>query len=519
MSPDEFFNSQHWTASTKAYWLMGAQAVTGIGFDKGGAVQLLERIKGMMREIEEAVEPILPMRPLNKGELDHYRIPAKPFKKDGALSSTMEKWMEKVEAKLYTQRDIKIGDEVFPIVGGTETIKTGVMKLSNQDDIKDYLIEQGWIPTLYNFKKDQRGKPIRDAKGNYIKTTPKMQENGKLCPNLEKMEAELAKKICKWLSLRNRGSVIEGWLGNDRLDFDGRLSAGSSGITPTSRHKHTVVVNLPKAEDSVLLGKEVRSLFYVARPGYVFVGYDAAALEARNEAHYCKPFPGGEEYAFDLIDGDIHMKTVEKVYFDKVAHILGTDRWHKEDPDVKPWRNKSKNVRYASSYGAQAKKMASTLGCSVEEAQDVLDAFWEAAKPLALFKDKITQYWESVGQKKFIKGIDGRHIWTRAKHAVVNSAFQSCGAIAMDYSSLFMDKWLGGLVLDKNKKPCYSYRECCVYRVAYVHDELLFEVPEHLAEEIGEMGVRSIESAGRMLKMRVPLSGSYKVGPTWASVH
>lgn len=519
MSPDEFFNSQHWTASTKAYWLMGAQAVTGIGFDRGGAVQLLERIKGMMREIEEAVEPILPMRPLNKGELDYYRIPAKPFKKDGALSSTMEKWMEKVGAKLYTQRDIKIGDEVFPIVGGTETIKTGVMKLSNQDDIKDYLIEQRWIPTLYNFKKDQRGKPIRDAKGNYIKTTPKLQENGKLCPNLEKMEAELAKKICKWLSLRNRGSVIEGWLGNERLEYDGRLSAGCSGITPSQRKKHVNIVNLPKADPKVLLGTEVRSLFKASRPGYVLVGYDAAALEARVEAHYCYPYHGGEEYADTLINADVHMRTVEMVYFDKVGHLYGTDRWNKDDPEITPWRSAAKAIFYGAGYGAQSKKIASMLGCSIDEAQEVLDKYWEAAKPKSIFRDKITQHWETAGQKKFIKGIDGRLIYTRHKHALVNGSFQSCGAIAIDYAALYMDKWLGGLVLDNQKSPCYRYRDEFVYRVAEMHDEELFEVPEHLAEEIGEMGVRSIEQAGRMLKMRVPLTGEYKIGSSWAAVH
>lgn len=149
----------------------------------------------------------------------------------------------------------------------------------------------------------------------------------------------------------------------------------------------------------------------------------------------------------------------------------------------------------------------------------MLDAFWEAAKPLATFKDKITQYWESVGQKRSIKGIDGRIIWTRAKHAVVNSAFQSCGAIAMDYSTMFMDKWLGGLVLDKSKIPCYSYKDEYIYRIAFMHDELAWEVPEHLADEIGGMGVKSIEAAGRMLKMRVPLTGEYKKGMSWKDVH
>jgi DNA polymerase I-like protein with 3'-5' exonuclease and polymerase domains len=135
-----------------------------------------------------------------------------------------------------------------------------------------------------------------------------------------------------------------------------------------------------------------------------------------------------------------------------------------------------------------------------------------------MFKGRITLLWESNG-KSWIPGIDGRRVHTRQKHSVVNSAFQSCGAIAMDYSALFMDKWLGGITLDKEGVPCYLYRDCSVYRVGYFHDELIWEVPEHLANEIGEMGVKSIESAGRMLKMRVPLTGDYKVGMSWADIH
>lgn len=519
MSPDEFFQSDHWLASTKSFHLMGQQAFTGIGFDIEGACRLRDRITGMMTEIENEVEPKLPPRPLNKGELKEYCIPAKPWKKDGTLSSTFEKWMEKVGAKLYTQRDIKIGDEVFPIVGGTETITTGVMRLGNQDAIKDYLLSIGWIPTLFNFKKDARGKPERDAKGNYIKTTPKMQENGKLCPNLEAMEGPMVKQIVKWLSLRNRKSVVEGWLERPRLQFDGRLTAGSSGVTPTQRQKHTEVVNVPKADPKVLLGKEMRSLFVAKRPGYTLVGYDASALEARVEAHFCYPYEGGKDYADTLINSDVHMRTVEMVFLEEVKHLLGTERWNKNDPEVVPWRNAAKGLYYAAGYGASSKKIASMLGVSQPDAEEVLERYWEAAKPKAIFRDRITQFWETKGDKKWIPGIDGKRIYTRSKHSVVNTAFQSCGAIAMEYSTIFMDKWLGGITLDKDGVPCYVYKDSKLYRVGWFHDELIWEVPEHLAVEIGEMGVRSIESAGRMLKMRVPLTGEYKVGSSWASTH
>ena len=48
---------------------------------------------------------------------------------------------------------------------------------------------------------------MRDAKGKLIPTSPKMQEAGKLCPNLEALDGDLPKQIVKYLSLRNRLSV------------------------------------------------------------------------------------------------------------------------------------------------------------------------------------------------------------------------------------------------------------------------------------------------------------------------
>ncbi len=69
--------------------------------------------------------------------------------------------------------------------------------------------------------------------------------------------------------------------------------------------QHRVVVNVPKADDKVFYGKEMRSLF-TAEDGKVLVGIDASALEARVEAHYIYPFD--PEGANELINGDIHAR-------------------------------------------------------------------------------------------------------------------------------------------------------------------------------------------------------------------
>jgi len=347
----DFFQKDYWIAATISYHRMQMQAVTGIGFDKGQAVGLAERIEGMMKEIEAEIEPKLPERPLNKGETDYWRIPAKPFNKDGTLSATMQRWMDSRQAKLTTQRDIILEDgQVFPIIGGSETKTKGKMTLANQDDLKDWLIRDcGWKPTLWNVKKDARGKPVRGDDGKVIQTSPKMQENGKLCPNLEELQGDLVKPVVKWLSLRNRKSVIEGWLGQPRLAFDGRQSASATGFTNTFRYKHSNVVNCPKADPKVLLGKEMRGLFIAQRPGYKFVGYDATALEARVEAHYCLQYEGGAEHAEKILKGDVHSYNAFLFYEDELLGLGFTYAYDgiKEDERFKPFRNRAKNGAYA----------------------------------------------------------------------------------------------------------------------------------------------------------------------------
>jgi hypothetical protein len=44
-------------------------------------------------------------------------------------------------------------------------------------------------------------------------------------------------------------------------------------------------------------------------------------------------------------------------------------------------------------------------------------------------KDRVTAYWKRKGGGKFIKGIDGRKLWIRSEHSILNMLFQSTGVI------------------------------------------------------------------------------------------
>ena len=288
----------------KDYYLYSAQAYTGIKFDKEAALKLIAEIDVEMAEIEKDVLPQLPPRKLKEGEKKYYSMPAKPFKKDRSFSSTMEKWIEKHNAKVLEDGKVDVYGKEYEIIGGQLLDVKLPMEIKDGDDIKEWFMERNWSPSMWNFKRDERGKPMRDSKGEVITTSPKIQEGGKICPNLLKLDGELPKKIVRFLSLRNRKSVVTGWLNNWRLEFDGRLSAEISGYTPTFRVKHSCITNLPKASPEVVKGYEMRSLFVVDK-GMKYVSADAAALENRTVADYTYKHDNGK-FADLVLNGDSH---------------------------------------------------------------------------------------------------------------------------------------------------------------------------------------------------------------------
>lgn len=501
----------------KDYYLYSAQAYSGVKFNKEAAIKLSEEIEKEMQEINDQVLPELPPRKLKEGEKKFYSMPAKPFKSDGSLSATMLNWIEKHNAKIQGDSVVAYGKK-YKIESSKLMNIQLPMEIKDGDDIKEWLMSRGWEPTLWNLKKGQDGKPLRDERGEVITTTPKLQEQGKLCPNLSKIDGELPKKIVKFLSLRNRKSVIEGWLDNPRLNFDGRLSTEISGYTPTFRVKHKTVVNLPKASPEVLKGYEVRSLFIV-EDGMKYVSADAAALENRTVADYTFKYDDGK-FADLVLNGDSHSFNATVFFPRETAKFDITSKdFNKDDPGFKPYRNKAKTGAYSLAYGASVKKFTKSLGLSERDGQIAYDNYWAANKGLKDFKDAVERYWSTVGNKKYVPGKDGRFLCVRSKHLLVNLLGQNLGASVMSLAFCLVDNKLGWLDIDDMGRPFYKYKDKVVRRIAAFHDQGDFEAHPEVAEEVGAMLVQGIKDAGKILKMKVELDGEYKVGDNAAEIH
>lgn len=503
----------------KDYWLYSAQAYTGVPFHIERAKEVERKATLAMQKLKEEVEPLLPSRPLKSAEKAFYKIPAKPFKKDGSLSSTFEKFLEKHCAS-YEDGYISAYGKLVKLVAGDILPVELPMSIDDNTELKDYFLASGWQPheDFWNFKRGEDGKPEK-VNGKYIKTTPKIAHQGKICPNLELIDGEIPRKVVKYLSYKNRLGIVKGWLSNPRLEYDGRLSAEISGYTPTFRVKHKGVTNVPKAAKEVLLGSEMRDLFYAPK-GMWYIGTDASGLENRTVAAYTIKYDNGR-FADIVLNGDTHTNSAFAFFPELKEKFDSNDPNLKDNPSFKPYRNKAKTGAYLLAYGGGVAKLASSLGLSKEEAQRSYDNYWKVNEGLGKLKQAVEKYYDTKGKGKYIPAWDGRFLTARGKNILINLAGQSLGAIVISIAACMMDNYLGEFYLDDLGRPYYVYKGKKVFRVSQVHDEYSWVCEDGIQQEITDLSVKCIVKAGEFLKLPLELGAEGKMAfeGSWKDCH
>lgn len=518
-------------------------------------------------------------------------LPKSQAKKDGSPTAAMLKWLDKNNATYskknaqytfkYKGNSLKLPMEIEPV----ETHEP--MTLANQTELKQWLVTMGWNPAEWadndltvNSKKQKKDfakfkegvvRYVTETKDSPFKkfryehlgvstarqmydkimdrgldkpikviTSPKYTtgQNKDLCHDLERMGESVGfvAQVVKWLTYRHRRNAIlspngTGFLAHVRED--GRISTGADSCgAATSRFKHRVVCNVPRVTS--LYGAPIRELFGCDDDCYQ-IGYDFSGLEARVEGHYTLPYEGGEEYSVALIaekPNDIHTLTA-------IANGIV--------------RDEAKTLKYSISYGAQPPKVASQMNWSLQKAQDVFEGFWETALPLKQLKEKVTLYWKKTG-KKFIKGIDGRKLYIRSQHSILNMLFQSAGVIAAKKANIFhnIEMKKRGILFNPFKDSSWVGKAAVM--IMY-HDEAQIQVHKSLVKEfvfdteeeattfsiegrlladvhqnsegkwvthfspVGELASQSCQKAAEYYNMRVKLAADYIVGSSWKACH
>lgn len=262
-----------------------------------------------------------------------------------------------------------------------------------------------------------------------------------------------------------------------------------------------------------LLGPLIRSIF-IPEEGERWWRGDFSQIEYRLLVHHA--VGSGAEAAREL-----YRSTPTTDFHKMTAEMLGAD------PEDKVRRKRVKNTNFARLYGARPPKLATTFGCTLEEAERFLAEYDRALPFAAATFEEASRIASSRGYVKTIMGRRRRfERWVRrgreGKYDTplpLEKAREQYGAYlerAGTYRAL--NGALQGGAADLMKKAMVDGYEAGVFDAlgAYlipVHDELNDSVPRTaIAEEaVGELK-RLMETA---LALKVPVLVETEFGETW----
>ena len=284
-----------------------------------------------------------------------------------------------------------------------------------------------------------------------------------------------AEVIAEYLMIQKRVAQINSWF-KELDESSGRVHGfvnHNGTITGRMTHRNPNMAQIPSTSSSY--GKECRACWTVPK-GYKLVGIDASGLELRMLAHYMND----EDYTNEILNGDIHTTN------QKLAGLES--------------RNQAKTFIYALLYGAGDAKLGTVAGGGRSTGRNLRKSFIDNLPSFKNLKDRVAR----ASAKSYLKALDGRKLYIRSEHSALNTLLQGAGAIVMKQALVILD--------DKIKHLDAHF-------VANVHDEWQIEVRQDQADEVGRLGVEAIIEAGKVLKLKCPLDGEYKVGDNWSETH
>ena len=406
------------------------------------------------------------------------------YEKAMMLTSELSSKLKETEDKVHeTFQPIWIDDKLITpkLKKDGQLSKQGLTEQEYTDIIEGRLEQKPFMrKTLQEFNlgsRKQIGQRLQELGWKPNKFTPTGQaivDESTLKKIKHIKEAQL---IADFLLYQKRLAQVHSWIEavnkTDNIVHASVICTGA--ITGRMAHRSPNMAQVPSVSSPY--GKECRACWTVPE-GYKLVGIDASGLELRMLAHYM----ADKEYINDIINGDIH--TTNR----KFAGLKS--------------RDEAKTFIYALIYGAGDEKIGRIINGSKDSGRALRERFLGSLPALRTLKQRV----DRASQKKYLKGLDGRKIIIRHKHAALNTLLQGGGAIVMKKALTLLDLDLKLNTIDAKI-------------VANIHDEWQIEVKESQADYVGRAGVQAIKDAGIHYKMRCPLDGEYKIGGSWYETH
>ncbi|AYA02789.1 DNA polymerase I [Acinetobacter sp. WCHAc010034] len=311
---------------------------------------------------------------------------------------------------------------------------------------------------------------------------------------LEKLEHPIAGLILEYRGLSKlKSTYTDGLLKQANNDTRRVHTSYHQALTATGRLSSTDpnLQNIPVRED---IGRQIRKAF-VAPKGRVLLAADYSQIELRLMAHFSQ-----DEALVDAFKHgqDVHRRTA--------AEVLGIPL----DEVSSNQRRQAKAVNFGLLYGMSEFGLTRQLGFSREESRSYIGKYFQRYPGVLEYMERTRQVAREQG---FVETILGRRLYTPdimasnkmvkqgAERAAINAPLQGSAADIIKMAMIEVDK-----ILPQDQAKM----------LLQVHDELVFEADEAIADELA---VKLQEVMQSVLPISVPLVVEVGKGSNWDEAH
>ncbi|MBX7481545.1 DNA polymerase I [Qipengyuania qiaonensis] len=309
--------------------------------------------------------------------------------------------------------------------------------------------------------------------------------------------AEIADKVLEWRQLAKLKSTYTDALQEAINPETGRVHTSYSLVGAQTGRLSSTDPNLQNIPIRTEIGRQIRDAF-VAEEGNVLLAADYSQIELRLAAHMADVPSLKEAFA----EGeDIHARTA-------------TEMFGEVNRDT---RARAKTINFAILYGISRWGLAGRLGVEAEEAQAMIDTYFQRFPGIQKY---IVRTLEQVHEFGYSETLFGRKTWfprigsknqterQGSERAAINAPIQGTSADIIKRAMLRMMPALEAAGLGH------------VRMLLQVHDELVFELPESDVDAASEIIEKVMaEAAEPAVKLDVPLGVDIGTGTSWGAAH
>jgi DNA polymerase-1 len=389
----------------------------------------------------------------------------------------MERAGVMVDARLLREQSQELAEKMAATEKTAHTAAGGPFNLGSPKQLQEVLYDRLHLPML---GKTQKGQPSTSE------------------DVLEQLaeDHELPRLILEYRALAKLKSTY-----TDRLPVD--IDARTQRIH-TSYHQAVAATGRLSSSDPNLQnipirtaeGRRIRAAF-IAPQGFKLLAADYSQIELRIMAHLSED--EGLLAAF-AADQDVHRATAAEVFGIPLEAVTADQR------------RSAKVINFGLIYGMSAFGLAKQLGIDRAEAQAYVERYFERYPGVRRYMDETRATARRLGYVRTVLGrrlhlpdINARNNQVRqyAERSAINAPMQGTAADVIKRAMIEVAAWLAA-------------EEPRARLIMQVHDELVVEVPEERASEVGDNVVRIMEGAA---ELRVPLRVDRGLGANWDEAH